>query len=60
MKIGNPWRVESFLATLQRGGHYRAVRLPNGENFTVKPETTKKEMVSAQSRCICTAVYMMK
>lgn len=56
----NPWRTQSFLTTLQRGQHFGPVRLTNGENFNVTENSTQQEMASAQSRCVCTHIFMMK
>lgn len=60
MKISNSWRVQSFLTILQNAKDFQVVRLSNGENFNLTENSTLQEMYSAQTRCITTAIYMMK
>ena len=59
-QLTNPWRVQSGLSDLQNIAESQTVRLPNGENYNLTTQTTQREMFLAQSRCIGTAIYMMK
>jgi hypothetical protein len=36
------------------------VELSNGENFRLTEETTQKEMMLAQSRCVCAHLVNLK
>lgn len=58
-----PWSVQSFLNIMQRslkGEGDKVIELPNGENFKVTPETTQREMMLAQSRCVSTFLVSYK
>jgi hypothetical protein len=50
----------SFITIRQNNKHFGEIRLTNGEKFDITEETTREEMYRAQSRCICTYIFMMK
>jgi hypothetical protein len=56
----SPWSVFQSLKDFHSRGEYGRYRTPDGGIFTLKEESELSDLLSVQSQCICTYIFMLK